>query len=154
MSLQDFLGKCSEILIIDFLAENIGFSYTISEISEQTGLSRTTIHAKLPELIMNNIVEVDGEAGPVKTYKLADNNLVNKIMEVIYLHSFMQAGEPLEEGEAIDIIKKKMDENPEYAESRYYKSMCDSGEISTLPINYGNNPLKEKTVTANNASSA
>lgn len=153
MALQDFLGKCSEVILIDFLAENAGFSYTISEISEQTGLSRTTVHTKLPDLIMNNIIEVDGEAGHVKTYRLANNGLVKKIMGVIYQHSLMQAEEPLEEEEAIEIIKSKIDEYPEYVESRYYKS-AESEQTSTLPINMSKNTLKEKVVTANHASSA
>jgi len=153
MALQDFLGKCSEIIIIDFLAENIGFSYTISEISEQTNLSRTTIHAKLPELIMNNIVEIGEEAGHVKTYRLANNDLAKKVMGVIYQHSIMQAEEPLEEEEAIELIKTKVEEYPEYVESRFYKS-SESEPVSTLPLNYSQTPLKEKTVTANNASSA
>ncbi len=48
MSLQNFLGYSAEIAIVDFLAECNPCSYTISEISEFTGLSRTTVHNKLP----------------------------------------------------------------------------------------------------------
>lgn len=153
MSLQDFLGKSSEVLIIDFLIENIGFSYTISEINEFTGLSRTTIHAKIPELIINNILVVGGEAGHVKAYTLADNKLVKKLIETAYMHSYLQAKEPLEAEEAIELIKKKIDAHPDYRENRYYKPVDESRHVSVVPIDVEN--LKnEKVVTAHNAQSA
>lgn len=48
MALEDFLGETSEIKIIDFLADNMDQSYNQSEISANTGLSRTTVYQKIP----------------------------------------------------------------------------------------------------------
>jgi DNA-binding transcriptional regulator GbsR (MarR family) len=119
MSLQSFLGRSSEIAVIDFLAENNDFAYTISEISEFTGLSRPTVHNKLPMLIHNRLVEIDSQAGHVKTYRLARNEFVGTLMTAIYKHSFMMA-EAEEDIEALEKISSEIDRKPEYSENRYY----------------------------------
>jgi hypothetical protein len=59
MALSQFLGDTSEIRLIDFFISDGGNSYNISELNEQTGLSRVTLTKKIPELIQNKILEVD-----------------------------------------------------------------------------------------------
>jgi hypothetical protein len=126
MSLQNFLGYSAEIAIVDFLAECDPWSYTISEISEFTGLSRTTVHNKLPGMILNRLVEVDGQAGHVKTYCLAKNDFVNMLITTSYKHSFMMADVD-DEDKALEEIKTKIDVKPEYSENRYYNPATDCG---------------------------
>jgi hypothetical protein len=124
MSLQNFLGNSSEIAIVDFLAECNPYSYTVSELSEFTGLSRTTVHNKLPGLILNRLVEVDGQAGHVKTYRLARNDFVGTLLTAVYQHSFMMADVDDEDIE-LEQIKSTIDRSPEYSENRYYNPATD-----------------------------
>jgi DNA-binding transcriptional regulator GbsR (MarR family) len=105
MALEDFLGDTSEIKIIDFLADNMDCSYNQTEISENTGLSRTTVNQKIPCLIQNNIVVVDREVGKFKTFMLADNDLVKFLISASLAHSFGQAENPLSDEEQREKIK-------------------------------------------------
>jgi predicted transcriptional regulator len=110
MALEDFLGQTSELKVIDFLADNMDRSYNQTEISENTGLSRTTVNQKIPELIRSNIVVVDQEAGKFKTFKLADNDIVKFLVIASLAHSFKQAENPLNEEEQRELIKKRFGE--------------------------------------------
>ena len=101
MALEDFLGETSELKIIDFLAENMDNYYNQTEISEFTGLSRTTVNKKIPELIYNNILEIKEKLGQLKTYQLVDNEIVKMLISASLSHSFKQAENPLEEEEAL-----------------------------------------------------
>lgn len=111
MALEDFLGQTSEIKVIDFLAENMDRSYNQTEISENTGLSRTTVNQKIPELIQSNILIVDKAVGKFKTFKLADNDIVKYLVIASLAHSFKQAENPLSEEEQKDLIKKRLGED-------------------------------------------
>jgi len=102
MSLQDFLGNTSNIIIIDFLAENPDEDFNQTEISECTGLSRTTIHEKLPELILNKIVEISDESAGIKKFRLKENDLVNYLIRAALAHSFAMADEEESEHEQYD----------------------------------------------------
>jgi hypothetical protein len=111
MALEDVLGETSEIKIIDFLADNMDQSYNQTEISEYTGLSRTTVNQKIPELILNNIVVVDKEVGKFRTFKLAENELVKLLVIASLTHSFRQAENPLSDEEQRELIKRKLGEH-------------------------------------------
>ena len=113
MALEDFLGQTSEIKVIDFLAENMDRSYNQTEISENTGLSRTTVNQKIPELIQSNILVVDKAVGKFKTFKLADNDIVKYLVIASLAHSFKQAEDPLSEEEQKELIKKRLGEDAE-----------------------------------------
>ena len=104
MALEDFLGDTSEIKIIDFLAENMDNSYNQTELSEFTGLSRTTVNKKIPEMIHNEILEIVEELGNLKTYQFKDNNIVKMLVSASLSHSFTQAENPLEEESKDSII--------------------------------------------------
>jgi DNA-binding transcriptional regulator GbsR (MarR family) len=110
MALEDFLGETSEIKIIDFLADNMDRSYNQTEISENTGLSRTTVNAKIPQLILNNIVIVDREVGKFKTFKLAENDIVKFLISTSLAHSFKQAENPLDDKEQLKQIFSRVGE--------------------------------------------
>ncbi|VVB88573.1 Uncharacterised protein [uncultured archaeon] len=108
MALEDFLGDTSEIKIFDFLAENMDNSYNQTEISELTGLSRTTVNKKIPELIHNNILVIKEELGQLKTYQLAENKIIKMLIAASLEHSFKQAENPLEDEEARDEIWRRI----------------------------------------------
>jgi len=86
MSLEDLLGITPEIKIFDFLAENMDSSYTPEEISGFTGLPRATVNTKIMEMIKNNLIE--NGIHQIKTYRLADNGVVMKLMSLALEHSF------------------------------------------------------------------
>ncbi len=120
MALEDFLGETSEIKIVDFLAENMDQSYNQTEISEFTGLSRTTINKKITELIQNNVLEIHEELGRLKTYRLADNEIVKMLIAASLAHSFKQAENPLDEEEVREIIGRKIGLAPTSEENRFH----------------------------------
>jgi hypothetical protein len=113
MALENFLGQTSEIKVIDFLAENMDRSYNQTEISENTGMSRTTVNQKIPELIQSNILVVDKAVGKFKTFKLADNDIVKYLVIASLAHSFKQAENPLSDEEQKELIKKRLGEGAE-----------------------------------------
>jgi len=126
MALEDFLGTTSEIKIFDFLAENMDNSYNQTEISEFTGLSRTTVNKKVSEMIYNNVLEIKEEIGKLKNYRLADNEIVKMLMGSSLIHSFKQAENPLDEQEAKDKIRMEIGLSPVDEPIRYHTEReCD-----------------------------
>ncbi len=121
MSLEDFLGETSEIKMVDFLAENMDNSYNQTEISEFTGLSRTTVNKKIPEMIHNNILKVEDELGNLKTYRLADNEIIKMLIAASLEHSFRQAENPLDEEEAKEKIRALIGITYTDEVNRFYK---------------------------------
>jgi hypothetical protein len=116
MALEDILGVTSEIKIIDFFADNMDSSYNQTEISECTGLSRTTVNQKIPELIQKNVVVIDREVGKFKTFRLADNDIVKYLITAALVHSFKDAENPLSDEEQLELIKKQLGERPTFEE--------------------------------------
>lgn len=106
MSLEDFLGKTSEIRIIDFLSGNCDIHYNQSEISECTGLSRTTINQKIPFLIYNGIVEIKETKGNVNYYQLKDNKIIKGLIGAVFANSSFIAEQDGEYEEIIETIRK------------------------------------------------
>ena len=107
-SLCDFLGNTSEIVILNFLMGNPESSYTIAEISGLTGLSRTTVYAKVPEMMANGLIEIDGEIRQVKTFKITDNAILKNLFNSVFAHSFREADQPMGIDEAIRIMKRRV----------------------------------------------
>jgi len=129
MALEDFLGETSEIKIIDFLADNMDHSYNQTELSENTGLSRTTISQKIPQLIQGNIVMVDNEVGKFKTFKLAENEIVKFLISASLTHSFQQAENPQNDKEQLQQIRSKLGET-----CSGDRSTIESADIIEMPI--------------------
>ncbi len=120
MSLCDFLGNTSEMVILDFMMGNPESSYTIAEISQLTGLSRTTVYEKVPEMMANGLIEIDDEIRQVKTFKITDNAIIKNLFSSVFAHSFREADQPMEIEEAIRMIKRRVgpltiDTNNRYA---------------------------------------
>ena len=136
MALEDFLGDTSELKIIDFLAENMDNSYNQTEISEFTGLSRTTVNKKIPGMIHNEIIEIIEELGNLKTYQLTDNEIVKMLVSASLAHSFKQAENPLGEEESKETIRKMIVSSSFSELNRFYvEPICDF--IVVVPIDQG-----------------
>lgn len=136
MALEDFLGDTSELKIIDFLAENMDNSYNQTEISEFTGLSRTTVNKKIQGMIHNEIIEIIEELGNLKTYQLTDNEIVKMLVSASLAHSFKQAENPLGEEESKETIRKMIGSSSFSELNRFYvEPICDF--IVVVPIDQG-----------------
>jgi hypothetical protein len=109
MALSQFLGDTSEIRLIDFFIGDGGNSYNISELNERTGLSRVTLTKKIPELIQNKIIEVDQQAGGIRTFRLAKSKIVDLLAAAILVNSFDAADEPLSEDETLQNIRNSLE---------------------------------------------
>jgi DNA-binding transcriptional ArsR family regulator len=130
MSLENFLGKTSEIRIIDFLSKNSDINYNQSEISECTGLSRTTVNQKMPYLIYNGIVDIKDNLGNVNYYQLKDSKIVKGLIGAVFANSFFIAEHEGDSAEIIDSIK--LDVGPVKYEA--LNCFCYSDEESTYVI--------------------
>lgn len=153
MSLQDFLGRTSDIVIIDFLAENPSEEYNQTEISECVGLSRTTIHEKLPELILNKIVEISDENARIKKFRLKDNKIVSYLIKAVLAHSFAMAEEEKSEQEQYNQLYESIKPEIEEPINVYsYNGFLDIGFSSNSPIidliGLESTPRKELIVAA------
>jgi len=93
MALEDIFGSTTVIKIFDFLAENIGSNYNQSEIARCAGVSRGMVNHKLPEMILNGLIEVKEEAGHMKTYQLQQNELVKMLINASMINSFIFTGD-------------------------------------------------------------
>ncbi|ATZ61511.2 MAG: winged helix-turn-helix domain-containing protein [Methanosarcinales archaeon Met12] len=93
MTLTDFLGDTAEMRIIDFLGEHIRYDYSISQIAEYTGLSRTTVYDKIPKLEENNVVKKVRTVGRSEMFRLANNELTKTLERVALTHSLIMAGD-------------------------------------------------------------
>lgn len=98
MSLTDFLGRTAELIIIDFLGENIRYDYSASQIAEYTGLPQKIVDCTLPKLLKNKVITQTRYG-----YKLAPTKVARAIEQLALAHSFEIAEEETMEME----VKRK-----------------------------------------------
>lgn len=97
MSLQDILGRTAETRILDLFIENFGNSYTQWEIYELTGISRNVLYKRLPEMVKNDLLEISGQIGNHRTYRLAKNQAVKKLTVFMWEYNSMESQKSDEE---------------------------------------------------------
>ncbi|MCQ6963692.1 winged helix-turn-helix domain-containing protein [Methanolobus chelungpuianus] len=131
MALEDFLGKTSEIKIIDFLSGNSDIAYNQSEISECTGVSRQTVNHKIPMLIYNGIIEIKEKKKNVSYYQLADNKIVKALIGSVFANSFFVAGYEDDEEDVIEDIRKETGPIV-YEENACFSYVPETGMSRTL----------------------
>lgn len=162
MPLKDFLGSTVEIRIFDFLAVNCKYAYNQSEISKLTGISRSQIHEKLPDMIKNHLVVIDGIAGKYKTYRLAENELVSHLTSAIFEYNIAEL-EPVSRKTEIDSEEARMESPAKPMENRYYVSpyieesnegRAGRGYSRTRTVQAHQSPEKKKGLTAVKVESA
>jgi hypothetical protein len=144
MALEDLFGRTYEMRIIDFLATNYDNSYNQSEISDFTGISRNVLYKKLPEMVEKKLLEVDNSVGRFKSYRLANNSIVNKIVAIDIEYNLMMS-EPQGSEKLIEKVRAEGPESP--MENRYYRAPeagVDMSPARMIPISFqvsdANNP--------------
>lgn len=126
MALEDLLGRTSEVRILDFLSTNYGNSYNQSEISEFTGISRNVLYKKLPEMVDKQLLEVDNSIGRFKSYRLANNSIVNKLVALDIEYNLMVSGAPDNKSQVEDGELERPDAQ---MENRYYSAPADASDF-------------------------
>lgn len=163
MALSDFLGETAEIKIIDFLAENRDQRYNLTVLAGCTGLSRTTVHEKLPKLIYNKTVKIAETVGRSKLFQIEDNEIINGLMKAVFSNSFLIASEEPEEGEVYEQIRGEirapLEEQVRYSKIfKQYEGFDTSGELTltvSIPAEaigkepyFGTSPIRVTSGTA------
>ena len=68
-------GDSPMIKVVDFLLAERGlYDYTLSEISENSGVSWTTLHRIFPKLVKMSIVEKTRQIANAKLYRVNEKN--------------------------------------------------------------------------------
>ena len=80
---RDFVGDYPGIRLLEFLIEGRFFDYTLTDISEKSGVSWTTLNRIWPKIVKNKIVIITRKIGKIKLYKLnMENPAVIKLVEL------------------------------------------------------------------------
>ena len=80
---RDFVGDYPGTRLLEFLIEGRFFDYTLTEISEKSGVSWRTLNRIWPKFVKNKIVIITRKIGKIKLYKLnMENSAVIKLVEL------------------------------------------------------------------------
>lgn len=78
-----FLGDSPKIRVLDMLITGRELDYSISDISEQAGIGRSTFYRLLEELLKNKIILPTKKYGNMQLYKLnIDNEFVIALIQL------------------------------------------------------------------------
>lgn len=93
---RDFVGDYPSTRLLEFLIEGRFFDYTLTDISEKSGVSWRTLNRIWPRFIKNKIVIITRTIGRIKLYKLnLKNPPVIKLVELF--DKLLEQSVPLEE---------------------------------------------------------
>ncbi|MCK5107184.1 MAG: winged helix-turn-helix transcriptional regulator [Nanoarchaeota archaeon] len=81
---ENIFGEGSVIKVLDFLVMGKNFDFTLSHISNGTGLSRTAVRNSINDLIERGIVMVSREVGKSKYYAINKIDKKFNILERLY----------------------------------------------------------------------
>ena len=80
---RDFVGDYPGTRLLEFLIEGRFFDYTLTDISEKSGVSWRTLNRIWPKFVKNKIVIITRKIGNIKLYKLnMENSAVIKLVEL------------------------------------------------------------------------
>lgn len=80
---RDFIGDYPGTRLLEFLIEGRFFDYTLTDISEKSGVSWRTLNRIWPKFVKNKTVIITREIGKIKLYKLnMENPAVIKLVEL------------------------------------------------------------------------
>ena len=80
---RDFVGDYPGTRLLEFLIEGRFFDYTLTEISEKSGVSWRTLNRIWPRFVKNKIIIITRKIGNIKLYKLnMENPAVIKLVEL------------------------------------------------------------------------
>ena len=93
---RDFVGDYPGTRLLEFLIEGRFFDYTLTDISEKSGVSWTTLNRIWPKIVKNKIVIITRKIGKIKLYKLnMENPAVIKLVELF--DSLLEQSIPMKE---------------------------------------------------------
>ena len=99
---KDIFGNNPQTKILDFLADYPRFDYSITEISEKSGVSRPTVYKIINILLEKKLIVKTRDQGNSSLYKL---NTDNKLVQVMLKFDFEIASK-IAEIEVKDTVKK------------------------------------------------
>ncbi|MBI2668201.1 hypothetical protein HYX17_05545 [Candidatus Woesearchaeota archaeon] len=80
---REFIGDYPGTRLLEFLIEGRFFDYTLTDISEKSGVSWRTLNRMWPRLVKNEIVIVTRTIGKIKLYKLnMENQAVTRLVDL------------------------------------------------------------------------
>lgn len=99
--LLHYLGESPKIKIFDFFMENLfGGSYSKSEVSKFTGVSRTTLQEIFSELIEQKVI-ISEKKGNMALYALNKKNyFVKSLIKMVYELGMAEYGDESEQSAA------------------------------------------------------
>ena len=99
---KDIFGNNPQTKILDFLADYPRFDYSITEISEKSGVSRPTVYKIINILLEKKLIVKTRDQGNSSLYKLDTDN---KLVQVMLKFDFEIASK-MAEIETKDTVKK------------------------------------------------
>ena len=79
--LTEVFGNGPEIRVLDFLLGHVGYDYTMTDISRQTGVSRPTLYKMWKRFKLLGIIKKTRQIGNAQLYQLDDMNPIVKKLE-------------------------------------------------------------------------
>jgi DNA-binding transcriptional ArsR family regulator len=101
---REFMGDYPGIRLLEFLIEGRFFDYTLTDISEKSGVSWRTLHRIWPNFVKNKIVIVTREIGRIKLYKLNTENTA--VMKLVELFDNLLERDINRVGQKVQVVKK------------------------------------------------
>jgi len=99
---KDIFGESTKTIVLDFLANNLNYDYSISEIAKNSHFSRPTVYKTIDILLKKGLIIQTREHGKSLLYKLNnENNLVNMILEID-----SETNKKVENREVLELVKK------------------------------------------------
>ena len=81
-----FLGDSPKIRVLDMLITGRELDYSITDIAEQSGISRSTFYKLLDELLKSKILSPTRKMGAMQLYKINLENEFVKALVTLYDH--------------------------------------------------------------------
>lgn len=76
MTFTATFGKTPRALLLDFLGDNVGFDYPITEMADKAGISRTTVYNMLDDLLRLGFLKATRKLGQSQLYAINTDNLI------------------------------------------------------------------------------
>ena len=79
--LTEVCGNGPEIRVLDFLIDHVGYDYTLTDISRETGVSRPTLYKMWKRFKLLGIIRKTRQIGNAQLYQLDDESQIVKKLE-------------------------------------------------------------------------
>lgn len=81
MTFTETFGKTPRAALLDFLGDNVGFDYPITEMADKAGISRTTVYGMLEDLVRLGLLRPTRKLGQSQLYAInTDNAIVREVL--------------------------------------------------------------------------